>query len=208
MPAATRAGPGWPCGRPAPAPRPRSPPGLSRRLKHTLRMAVVAVVFAVVSAWGLIIPVCQSQKLRIRGELWRWLSCYTCGLVCIACVLDGAAGVLWMWEEGPSVAVILPEITLSYLTVVTFLVATTVLFQPADFSHLKSKKAHRTMGYAAPGAVLAVLLSSCFLIRSVYQRHEGGCTKFMDVTVLVASTAAVVALPLLVIGLCSPGTVS
>ncbi|KAM7043016.1 uncharacterized protein M8220_007104 isoform 2-T2 [Acridotheres tristis] len=145
--------------------------GLSRRLKHTLRISVVAVVFAVISAWGLIIPVCQSQKLRIRGELWRWLSCYTCGLVCLACILDGTAGVLWMWEEGPSVAVILPEITLSYLTVVTFLVATTVIFQPADFSHLKSRK-------------------------------EGGCTEFMDVTILVASTAAVAALPLVAIGLC------
>lgn len=35
---------------------------------------------------------------------------------------------------------ILPGITLSYLTVVTFLVAITVIFQPADFSHLKSRK--------------------------------------------------------------------
>ncbi|XP_018862023.1 hemicentin-2-like isoform X1 [Parus major] len=176
--------------------------GLSHRLKLTLRIAVVAVVFAVISAWGLIIPVCQSEKLRIRGELWRWLSCYTCGLVCIACVLDGTAGILWMWEEGPSVAVILPEITLSYLTVVTFLVATTVIFQPTDFSHLKSKKAQRTMGYAAPGAVVAVVLSSAFLIRSSYLRHEEGCSEFLDVTVLVASTAAVSALPLLAIGLC------
>ncbi|XP_023782570.1 hemicentin-2-like isoform X2 [Cyanistes caeruleus] len=176
--------------------------GLSHRLKITLRIAVVAVVFAVISAWGLIIPVCQSEKLRIRGELWRWLSSYTCGLVCIACVLDGTAGILWMWEEGPSVAVILPEITLSYLTVVTFLVATTVIFQPNDFSHPKSKKAQRTMGYAAPGAVVVVVLSSAFLIRSSYQRHEEGCSEFLDVTVLVASTAAVSALPLLAIGLC------
>lgn len=42
--------------------------------------------------------------------------------------------------SGPSVALILPGITLSYLTVVTFLVAITVIFQPTDFSHLKSKK--------------------------------------------------------------------
>lgn len=149
------------------APRGCSFPGLSHRLKHTLRIAVIAVVFAVVSAWGLIIPVCQSEKLRISelggagphfpcligeskehcsgnphvlgyptasgwgwaaphheegvtadtgfpgltavtplcsgflgGELWRWLSSYTCGLVCIACILDGTAGILWMWEEG------------------------------------------------------------------------------------------------------------
>ncbi|XP_066189957.1 uncharacterized protein [Sylvia atricapilla] len=176
--------------------------GLSRRLKHALRIAVVAVVFAVVSAWGLIIPVCQSEKLRIRGELWRWLSSYTCGLVCIACVLDGVAGILWMREEGPSVAVLLLEITLSYLIVVTFLVSTTVIFQPTDFNHLKSKKAQRTMGYAAPGAVVTVVLSSTFLIKNLYQQHEEGCTEFMDVVVLVVSTAAVSALPLLAIHLC------
>ncbi|XP_068871857.1 hepatic and glial cell adhesion molecule-like isoform X2 [Aphelocoma coerulescens] len=176
--------------------------GLSRLLKDTLRIAVVAVVFAVVSAWGLIIPVCQSEKLRIRGELWRWLSSYTCGLVCIACILDGTAGILWMWEEGPSVAVILPEIALSYLTVVTFLVATTVIFQPTDFNHLKSKKAQRTMGYAAPGAVVTVVLTTTFLIKNIYHRHAEGCTEFLNVTILVVSTAAVSALPLLAIGLC------
>ncbi|KAL9837132.1 uncharacterized protein GJ701_010755 isoform 3-T3 [Geothlypis trichas] len=176
--------------------------GLSHRLKHTLRIAVIAVVFAVVSAWGLIIPVCQSEKLRIRGELWRWLSSYTCGLVCIACILDGTAGILWMWEEGPSLAVILPEITLSYLSVVNFLGATTVIFQPTNLSNLKSKKAQRTMGYSAPGAVVAVVLSSTFLIKSIYRRHEEGCAEFVDVTIPVCSAAAVSALPLLAIGLC------
>lgn len=65
IPAATRAGGAGPADVPCPAPRGRSFPGLSRLLKDTLRIAVVAVVFAVVSAWGLIIPVCQSEKLRI-----------------------------------------------------------------------------------------------------------------------------------------------
>ncbi|XP_064569029.1 hemicentin-1-like isoform X2 [Zonotrichia leucophrys gambelii] len=178
--------------------------GLSSHLKHILRMAVIAVVFAAVAAWGLIIPVCQSERLRIRGELWRWLSSYTCGLVCIACILDGTAGILWMWEEGPSLAVILPEITLSYLSVVNFLGATAVIFQPTHFSRLKSKKAQRTMGYSAPGAVVAVVLSSTFLIRSIYHRHEEGCTEFVDVTILVSSAVAVSALPLLAIVLCCP----
>ncbi|KAL9837131.1 uncharacterized protein GJ701_010755 isoform 2-T2 [Geothlypis trichas] len=142
--------------------------GLSHRLKHTLRIAVIAVVFAVVSAWGLIIPVCQSEKLRIS----------------------------------PSLAVILPEITLSYLSVVNFLGATTVIFQPTNLSNLKSKKAQRTMGYSAPGAVVAVVLSSTFLIKSIYRRHEEGCAEFVDVTIPVCSAAAVSALPLLAIGLC------
>ncbi|XP_064569031.1 natural killer cell receptor 2B4-like isoform X4 [Zonotrichia leucophrys gambelii] len=142
--------------------------GLSSHLKHILRMAVIAVVFAAVAAWGLIIPVCQSERLRIS----------------------------------PSLAVILPEITLSYLSVVNFLGATAVIFQPTHFSRLKSKKAQRTMGYSAPGAVVAVVLSSTFLIRSIYHRHEEGCTEFVDVTILVSSAVAVSALPLLAIVLC------
>ncbi|KAM9274391.1 uncharacterized protein RDI95_009890 isoform 2-T4 [Morus bassanus] len=39
--------------------------GLSPPLQDVLRIAVVAVVFAAVSGWGLIFPVCQSEKLRI-----------------------------------------------------------------------------------------------------------------------------------------------
>ncbi|XP_071425263.1 uncharacterized protein [Pithys albifrons albifrons] len=176
--------------------------GLSHPLKDTLRIAVVAVVFAVISAGGLIIPACQSQKLRIRGELWRWLSSYTSGLVCVACILNGTAGILWMREEGPSVAIILPEIILTYLIVLTFLVSTTVIFQPTLFTQLKSKTAQRTMGYAAPGAVLVVVLMGSLLIKNIHHRHGEGCTKFLDVTTLVLSTAAVSALPLLAIFLC------
>ncbi|XP_053931153.1 uncharacterized protein LOC128853110 isoform X9 [Cuculus canorus] len=116
--------------------------GLSLPLQDMLRVAVVAVVFAAVSGWGLIFPVCQSEKLRIRGELWRWLSAYTCGLVCIASILAGTAGILWMREEGPSIAMILPEIALTYAIVVNFLVSATVTFQPTKFIQLKSKTAH------------------------------------------------------------------
>ncbi|KAM8987568.1 uncharacterized protein PRD47_017784 [Ara ararauna] len=176
--------------------------GLSPPLQDVLRIAVVAVVFAAVSAGGLIIPLCQSEKLRIRGELWRWLSAYTCGLVCIASVLAGAAGGLWMREEGPSIALILPEIALMYIMVVTFLVSTTVTFQPANLTQLKSKAAQRTVGYAAPGGVVVVVLMTSFLIKNIHHRHEEGCTDFMDVTILTVSTAAVSALPLLGIFLC------
>uniref|UniRef100_A0A493TXA9 Ig-like domain-containing protein n=1 Tax=Anas platyrhynchos platyrhynchos TaxID=8840 RepID=A0A493TXA9_ANAPP len=43
--------------------------GLSPPLKDVLRIAVVAVVFAAVSGWGLVIPVCQSEKLRISPSI-------------------------------------------------------------------------------------------------------------------------------------------
>lgn len=46
-------------------------PGLSPPLKDVLRIAVVAVVFAAVSGWGLVIPVCQSEKLRISESAAR-----------------------------------------------------------------------------------------------------------------------------------------
>ncbi|XP_075018687.1 uncharacterized protein LOC142087861 isoform X1 [Calonectris borealis] len=176
--------------------------GLSPPLQDVLRIAVVAVVFAAVSGWGLIFPVCQSEKLRIRGELWRWLSAYTCGLVCIASILAGTAGILWMREEGPSIAIILPEIILTYVIVVTFLVSATVTFQPTKLIQLKSKTAQRTMGYAAPGGVVSVVLTTSFLLKNIHHRHEEGCTEFVDVTALAVSTAAVSALPLLAIFLC------
>ncbi|XP_040974978.1 uncharacterized protein LOC115333484 isoform X2 [Aquila chrysaetos chrysaetos] len=152
--------------------------GLSPPLQDTLRIAVVAVVFAAVSGWGLIFPVCQSEKLRIRGELWRWLSAYTCGLVCIASILAGTAGILWMREEGPSIAIILPEIALTYVMVVTFLVSATVTFQPTKLTQLKSKTAQRMMGYAAPGGVVSVVLTTSFLIKNIHHRHgEKGCSR-------------------------------
>jgi len=40
-------------------------PGLSPPLQDVLRISVVALVFAAVSGWGIIFPVCQSEKLRI-----------------------------------------------------------------------------------------------------------------------------------------------
>ncbi|XP_031410524.1 uncharacterized protein LOC104912189 isoform X2 [Meleagris gallopavo] len=176
--------------------------GLSPPLQDVLRISVVALVFAAVSGWGIIFPVCQSEKLRIRGELWRWLSAYTCGLVCISSILAGTAGLLWMREEGPSIAVILPEIFLLYVTVITFFVASTVTFQPTKLIQLKSTAAQRTMGYAAPGGVLLVVLTSSFQMKNIHQRHEEGCAAFMDVTTLAVSTAAVLALPILAIFLC------
>lgn len=41
--------------------------------------------------------------------------------------------------SGPSMAIILPEIALTYVMVVTFLVAVTVTFQPPKLVQLKSK---------------------------------------------------------------------
>ncbi|XP_040555188.1 uncharacterized protein LOC422295 isoform X5 [Gallus gallus] len=142
--------------------------GLSPPLQDVLRISVVAVVFAAVSGWGIIFPVCQSEKLRIS----------------------------------PSIAVIVPEIFLLYVIVITFLVAFTVTFQPTKLIQLKSTAAQRTMGYAAPGGVLLVVVTSSFHMKNIHQRHEEGCTAFMDVTTLVVSTAAVLALPILAIFLC------
>ncbi|XP_053931154.1 uncharacterized protein LOC128853110 isoform X10 [Cuculus canorus] len=149
----------------------------------------------------------NSESLKIllevlRGELWRWLSAYTCGLVCIASILAGTAGILWMREEGPSIAMILPEIALTYAIVVNFLVSATVTFQPTKFIQLKSKTAQRTLGYAAPGGVVAVVLTTSFLVKNIHNRHGEGCTEFVEVTVLAVSTAAVSVLPLLAIYLC------
>ncbi|XP_068008330.1 uncharacterized protein [Melanerpes formicivorus] len=156
--------------------------GVSPPLQDVLRIAVVAVVFAAVSLWGLIFPVCQSEKLRIRGELWRWLSAYTCGLVCVGSILASIAGVLWMWEEGPSIAIILPEIALAYIIVITFLVSTGVIFQPAMFSQIKNKSEEGCtplVGLStlvvSTAAVAAVPLLAIFFSYHTTQRQLHGC---------------------------------
>jgi len=41
--------------------------------------------------------------------------------------------------SGPSIATILPEIALTYVIVITFLVSANVTFQPTKFIQLKSK---------------------------------------------------------------------
>lgn len=46
-------------------------PGLSPPLQDVLRIAVVAAAFAAVSGWGLIFPICQSEKLRISESAVR-----------------------------------------------------------------------------------------------------------------------------------------
>ncbi|XP_025057966.1 uncharacterized protein LOC112550015 [Alligator sinensis] len=103
-----------------------------------LRIAVTALAFAAVSGLALIAPCCQSEKLRIRGELWRWLSAYTHGLLCVSSTLAFTAALLWMGEEGPSASFIVPEILLTYVIIVTFLVSAAMTIQPAKLNGLKS----------------------------------------------------------------------
>lgn len=45
--------------------------------------------------------------------------------------------------SGPSIAIILPEIALTYVVVVNLLVSATVTFQPTKFTQLKSKTGER-----------------------------------------------------------------
>ncbi|XP_040555187.1 uncharacterized protein LOC422295 isoform X4 [Gallus gallus] len=173
--------------------------GLSPPLQDVLRISVVAVVFAAVSGWGIIFPVCQSEKLRISPS--------------IAVIV-------------PEIF-LLYVIVITFLVAFTVTFQPTKLIQlksTADLitsvpSHAGSPcppveahsdisslsfpwPAQRTMGYAAPGGVLLVVVTSSFHMKNIHQRHEEGCTAFMDVTTLVVSTAAVLALPILAIFLC------
>lgn len=60
------------------------------------------------------------RALKMVGKWKEWCSALCCSL------------------PGPSIAVILPEIFLLYVTVITFFVASTVTFQPTKLIQLKS----------------------------------------------------------------------
>lgn len=61
------------------------------------------------------------KMLKVTGKCKHWYSALSCFL------------------SGPSIAIILPEIALTYVMVVTFLVSATVTFQPTKFIQLRSK---------------------------------------------------------------------
>ncbi|XP_044885439.1 CD276 antigen-like [Mauremys mutica] len=175
--------------------------GISPALQDSLRISVVALVFAAVSGWGLIVPFCQPEKLRIRGQLWRWLSAYIHGLVCVSSILASAAALLWMREEGPSAAFVLPEILLTYVILVTCLLTAVITVRPQKLNGFTSKASHRTLDFAAPGGVILVVLIAVLLIKKIHQLQEKDCTESVDLTATVSMAVASL-LPLLAIFAC------
>lgn len=88
-----------------------------------------------------------KEKLEVRGG---WGKDVMQGSQVMRRVGSGTSGSL-LCLSGPSVAVLLLEVALGYLIVVTFLVATTVIIQPTDFSYLKSKKGEQShQGWTKP----------------------------------------------------------
>ncbi|KYO45028.1 hypothetical protein Y1Q_0007339 [Alligator mississippiensis] len=114
------------------------------------------------------------------------------------------------WQEttlnwaiaGPSASFIVPEILLTYVIIVTFLVSAAMTIQPAKLNGLKSTTTQHTLDYIVPGGVFLVVLTASLLIKKIQQLHEKACTEFVDITTLTVSTAVVSFLPLLAILVC------
>ncbi|XP_074925105.1 uncharacterized protein LOC116819994 isoform X2 [Chelonoidis abingdonii] len=147
--------------------------GISPPLELALKMSAIAVVFALVSGMGFFVLCCQSEKLRIKGENWRWMIIFIQVLVCVSSILLFAATVLWMHEEGPSAAFIVLEILLVYVIMVTVLISATLMYQPAKLSGFKTKPWQRViLDSAGPGAVILVVLFASLLLQKISQLQD------------------------------------
>uniref|UniRef100_A0A8D0LCF8 Ig-like domain-containing protein n=1 Tax=Sphenodon punctatus TaxID=8508 RepID=A0A8D0LCF8_SPHPU len=135
---------------------------------HALRMAAVALTFALVSGLGFIILLCQSEKRRLEVEAWRWVIVFIQGLVCVSAFLLFGATVLWMQEQGASAALILLDIFLTSVIIVTILVSATLALRPAKLSEFKTKKWQCIfLDFAAPGGVVVIVLFASYLMQNI-----------------------------------------
>ncbi|KAM7160362.1 hepatic and glial cell adhesion molecule-like isoform 2-T3 [Macrochelys suwanniensis] len=171
---------------------------ISPSLEHALKMSAVALVFALVSGMGFFVLCCQSGKQRINGETWRWMIIFLQVLVCVSSVLLFAATLFWMQEEDPFAAFILLEFLLVYAIIVTALISTTLVFQPAKLSGFKTKPWQRViLDSAAPGAVILVVLFASLLLQKISRLQDRGCSQTVDLTGYAVTSAVISLLGLL-----------
>ncbi|XP_061454346.1 uncharacterized protein LOC133371197 isoform X2 [Rhineura floridana] len=134
--------------------------GISKALQVSLQIAALALVFAGFSGWGILFPLCQPEKLRIRGKAWTWLSTYTNGLTCLASILAFVALILWSYDQGLSAALILPMFLLLYVMMVTSLVVGSNVFQLGVLHQITDKAVQRMVDFTTPaGLILAIVMS-------------------------------------------------
>uniref|UniRef100_A0A8C8SLF9 Ig-like domain-containing protein n=1 Tax=Pelusios castaneus TaxID=367368 RepID=A0A8C8SLF9_9SAUR len=166
--------------------------GISPPLEHALKISIAALMFALFSGMGFLTLCLASGRQRIKGETWRWTVIFIQGLVCVSSILMFAATVLWMQEEGPSVAFILLQILLTHVIIVTALISATLVWQPAKLSEFKTKTWQRViLDSTAPGAVILVVLFASLLLQKISQLQERGCSEAVDPTSSTVSSAVI-----------------
>ncbi|XP_034958458.2 uncharacterized protein LOC118078646 [Zootoca vivipara] len=169
--------------------------GISMMLGVAFQLSASALVSAAFSGWGILLPLCQPHKLRIRGKAWKWLSIYVNGLTGLASALAFVALILWSYDQGLSAALILPLFLLLYVVMVTLLVLGNVAFSLNTIHQITDPAAQRLVDFSTPTGVILVAVTCSLLIRQVVKLEEQGCATPVDLTPVVAGTAGMCFLP-------------
>uniref|UniRef100_A0A8B9SEV7 Ig-like domain-containing protein n=1 Tax=Apteryx owenii TaxID=8824 RepID=A0A8B9SEV7_APTOW len=166
--------------------------GLPLPLHHALRMAAVALVFAVGSAVNFVVLLCQPEKQGLGKKVRRWMTAPIQGLVCVSSLLLLATSIVWMQQEGPSAAFVLLGLFLFATIITTALHTATLVCRPAALIHFKTKKwYHVILDTATPAVVIVLVLFTSLLLHNIQQLHERGCSKPVDLTASFVLAAAV-----------------
>uniref|UniRef100_A0A8C3KVL1 Ig-like domain-containing protein n=1 Tax=Chrysolophus pictus TaxID=9089 RepID=A0A8C3KVL1_CHRPC len=171
--------------------------GLSPPLHVALRMAVAALAFTVITAISFVIWLLQPGKHRLGKEARTWLTLPIIGLLGISCLLLFVTSVIWMQEEGPSVAFILHGLYFLAAVMTVVLIAMISQCRPEALTRYPAQTWHHVI-LCSTAMTLAVNLSfSCLLLHNFQQIHERGCSE--PVSVIASCVLAVLAALLLLL---------
>ncbi|XP_062998138.1 uncharacterized protein LOC134409355 [Elgaria multicarinata webbii] len=168
---------------------------LSTVLGTSFQISASVLVFAAFCGGGILMPLCQPQKLRIRGKAWKWLSIYANGLACLASVLTLVALFLWSYDQGFYASLIFPIILLIHVILITALIVATVAFKLNVLHEVTDKAAQRMLDFTMPGGVVLDTVISSLLMKHICHLQETRCAEPVDLTLVVAGAAGMCFLP-------------
>ncbi|KAM6125093.1 uncharacterized protein FYN12_007594 isoform 2-T3 [Phoenicopterus ruber ruber] len=171
--------------------------GLTPPLHHAQQLAVVALMFIIVSAISFVILLCQ---LRLGRKERKYTIVSTHGLLCISSLLLLATSIIWMQEEGPSAAFVLLGLFFFAAVIRTAQVAAAAVWRPAALNHFKIKMWHRVVwNSTAPTILIINFLFTTLLLHNIQQLQERGCSEAVDLMTSCVSAAVAILLMLLLL---------
>ncbi|XP_038603710.1 uncharacterized protein LOC119929606 [Tachyglossus aculeatus] len=153
---------------------------------HCSSIALALSCIAIVS-FCLFLP-----SKMMKGELWRALTVFQQGAVCLSSLLLLVTGFLWIEEKGPSVHLILVLSLLFLVIPVTFTVAAILAIHPPKIKKIMKKKVYQViLDFTAPGGALVMIPFSIFFIDIILQLQGQGCSQPKNPFVGVAVPAGI-----------------
>ncbi|KAM9227570.1 uncharacterized protein RG961_006649 isoform 2-T2 [Leptosomus discolor] len=172
--------------------------GLTPPLHHVQRLAVVALMFVIVSAASSVVLLCQPRENSLGQDVWKHINLLTHELLCISSLLLLAASIIWMQEEGLSAAFVLLGLFFFAAVIGTAWVAAAAAWTPAPLSCSKIKMRHHVIqNSTAPTTLIVNFLFTTLLLHNIQQLHERGCAEAVDLTSSCVVAAAAILIMLL-----------